>query len=110
MIYRRQYEVAAKQWKGDNLPEMIAFLESYTGRMAEELGVHNEEDSYVIGGVPHSCNVLLFYAWNDEQEVDRGCWIVIEIDDNGQPARQGRIYTRVDFDEAKFVEKQDESC
>lgn len=85
-------KVAAIQWKGDNLPEVQAFLEKYVGEPAA-LSARNEPATFWLGDEPTDYNDLLFYAWHDDQEVEEGYWIVVFL--GGEP--DGEIVHSNDF-------------
>jgi hypothetical protein len=65
---RRTAPVAAIQWTGSNFPDVERFLIEHLG---EDCGPRNEPDE--------DDNMVQFYAWDDDQEVDPGWWIVIHL-------------------------------
>lgn len=102
MIYKcRAYEVAAIRWKGDNFSEVQSFLTHFVGEPAG-LSLRNEKGSYVIAGQKKSYNTLLFYAWHDDQEVDEGRWIVVDLGKQDS----GAIFIHDEFTE-RFEEAED---
>lgn len=113
MIYTHKCpDVAAVRWLGDNLDEVSTFLERYTGMEPEYLGVRDTKDSFVLRGQTRTYHVLQFYAWGDDQEVDLGRWIVIELDDDIEQDgledfSDGKIYTNAEF-VRKFIKKADD--
>ncbi|OKI47272.1 hypothetical protein [Micromonospora sp. CB01531] len=86
----RPWKVAAIQWTGDNFPEVERFLIDNVG---EDCGPRNEPDE----GWPHekyAYNMVQFYAWNGDQEVDPGMWIVVYL---GLDEPAGEIMHADDF-------------
>lgn len=69
--YRRiPYAVQAIRWTGDNYAVVRQFL--------LDNGV--EDDCICADADWDEFRVFQFYAWNDDQEVDPGRWIVIDTD------------------------------
>lgn len=68
---RRPRPVKAFKWTGDNFTEAQIFCELYLGK---ESGPYTSYDEY------DGKNTLQFYAWNDDQEVDPGRWVVVYVD------------------------------
>ncbi len=73
MIYTsKPVRVAAIEWTGANFAEVEAFAVEHIGAL-DEIGLRNEPDE--------DYNMVQFYAWGDDQEVDPGRVIVVFIDD-----------------------------
>lgn len=72
----KPWRVAAITWTGDNFAEVERFARDWIGDL-DDIGLRNERDEY---------NMVQFYAWNDDQEVDPGMVIVVdlELEDSGQ--------------------------
>lgn len=73
----KPWKVAAIQWKGDNFADIERFARDWIGDL-DEIGLRNEPDG--------EYNMVQFYAWNDDQEVDPGMVIVVdrEAEDRGE--------------------------
>lgn len=72
MIYtHRPWRVAAIEWTGSNFAEVEQFARDYIGDPYNDIGLRNEPDEY---------NMIQFYAWGDDQEVDPGMVIVVPLD------------------------------
>lgn len=94
MIYtHRPWKVAAVQWTGDNFDKIAEFAREYIGD-PDEIGLRNEPWSETIGGRTFSSNAVQFYAWGDDQEVDPGWWIVVDVDTDD---RNGSTMDEDDF-------------
>jgi hypothetical protein len=65
----RPWPVAAIQWTGSNFADIEQFVRDNIGD-PDDIGLRNEDDEY---------NMVQFYAWNDDQEVDPGRWIVVYL-------------------------------
>lgn len=81
--YRYQlvpWPVDAIQWTGENRDDIKAFLD-----YLDDPGVHFTADEE-SGERFDNYNMVLFYAWGDDQEVDPGQWIVVHIgvEDSGE--------------------------
>jgi hypothetical protein len=90
-----QIEVEACQWDGVNLDEMKRLLAPYVGSNqwdGPEVYSSEIEDYFQPG---KTYNMLQFYAWGDDQEVDPGQWVVIYSDGDG--AGDGEVMTDGDF-------------
>lgn len=64
------YAVHAVRWTGDNYAEVRQFL----------LDNGIEDDCIGWDGAMDEHRVFQFYAWDDDQEVDPGRWIVVHTD------------------------------
>jgi hypothetical protein len=80
--------VEAAQWIGDNLDEMKELLKPYIEGDEDGPFVYSDyvepyffASSKISGG---GYNMLQFYAWGDDQEVDPGRWVVVYSDDEGE--------------------------
>jgi hypothetical protein len=73
----KPWKVAAIQWTGDNFAAVEQFARDWLGDL-DEIGLRNDRDD--------DFNMVQFYAWNDDQEVDPGYWIVVdrEAEDRGK--------------------------
>lgn len=78
---RKPRRVWAIQWTGRNWPAVQQFLADIVG---EDCGPRLEDDGD---------NVVQFYAWGDDQEVDVGRWIVAYPPEG----RDGEILTEREF-------------
>ena len=81
--YVTRIEVTAAQWNGKNLSEMKDLLADVVGSNPWD-GVEvyvDKVDSYFNRA---SYNVLKFYAWCNDQEVDPGQWVVVYSDGEGE--------------------------
>lgn len=67
----RPWRAAAIKWRGDNFTAIEQFCRDYIGD-PDDIGLRNERNEY---------NMVQFYAWGDDQEVDPGRWIVVDLDD-----------------------------
>jgi hypothetical protein len=65
----KPWKVAAIQWTGDNFADVEQFARDWIGD-PDEIGLRND-------GEDNEDNVVQFYAWNDDQEVDPERWIVV---------------------------------
>ncbi len=74
----RPWQVAAIRWTGDNFPDVEQFARDYLGD-PDDIGLRNEPDEY---------NMVQFDAWNDDQEVDPGRWIVVDLGNPDNPTGQ----------------------
>lgn len=94
--YRRiAYRADAIQWTGDNYADVRQFL----------LDNGIDDDCICADADWDEFRVFQFYAWNDDQEVDPGRWIVIDTDSRiPEDNRVGQIWTddefRCDFEPA----------
>jgi hypothetical protein len=71
--------VRAAQWLGDNLEEMKELLKDsvYSNEFdGPEVYTEDIEAMFGYGGY----TMLKFYAWEDDQEVDPGQWVVVYDD------------------------------
>jgi hypothetical protein len=91
----RPWRVAAIEWTGDNFADVEQFVRDYIGD-PNEIGLRNEPDEYVRrDGAIVTFNMIRFYAWGDDQEVDPGKVIVVPLD-AGDDAR-GELMSADDF-------------
>jgi len=97
--YTMTRTVRAAQWDGENLEQMKELLQDVVDSNPwEGLEVCSEyiEAMFGYGGY----NMLKFYAWGDDQEVDPGQWVVV-YDDN-----DGEILTDEEFKHLGYVKKK----
>lgn len=66
----KPWKVAAILWTGENFAEVERFARDWIGDL-DDIGLRNERDEY---------NMVQFYAWGDDQDVDPGRWIVVHRD------------------------------
>jgi hypothetical protein len=73
----KPWKVAAIQWTGENFAEVERFARDWIGD-PDDIGLRNDRDD--------DFNMVQFYAWNDDQEVDPERWIVVdrEAEDRGE--------------------------
>jgi hypothetical protein len=91
----RPWRVAAIEWTGSNFAEVEQFARDYLGEF-DDIGLRNEPDAYTRpDGTTVTFNMVQFYAWNDDQEVDPGQVIVVPLD-AGDDAR-GEIMSADEF-------------
>lgn len=83
--YRAKQQVAAIQWREDNLDEMIKLLTNVVEHDIDNVPcVYAEEiEPYFISvlGYRPGYKILKFYATSDDMEVDPGRWVVVYEDD-----------------------------
>ncbi len=89
-VHRRD-RVAAIQWTVDNFDAVKRFAAENIGD-SDEIGLRCEP--FELHG--RVFNVLQFYAWNDDQEVDPGQWIVVHLERDPDVA-SGEILSSDDF-------------
>lgn len=90
--YVTRIEVLAAQWTGHNLEEMKELLQDVVeSNEWDGPEVYSEyiEPFFIhfVGGdkaEESGYNMLKFYAWGDDQEVDPGMWVVVYSDGEGE--------------------------
>lgn len=93
----KTWRVRAIQFTGSNFSDVRDFLIKYLG---EECNPRNDFD---IRSPDYMPNMVQFYAWNDDREVDPGMWIVIHRSNN---SREGEILCSSEFEDAYGSERQ----
>ncbi len=80
--------VKAVQWSGENLKEMkdlltgIVYCDDFTGE--PQVYSSRIEPYLFASGSSEGYNIVQFYAWGDDQEVDPGLWVVVYEDLDGE--------------------------